>query len=36
MIVDIENILDVELKENEVITEETLKELSDGKGEDDE
>lgn len=33
---DNKNILDVELKENEVISEETLKELSDGKGEDDE
>ncbi len=33
---DIKNILDVELKENEVISEETLKELSDGKGEEDE
>lgn len=30
------NILDVELKENEVISEETLKELSNGKGEEDE
>ena len=33
---DDKNILDVELKENEVVSEETLKELSDGKGEDDE
>lgn len=30
------NILDVELKEKEIVSEETLKELSDGKGEDDE
>jgi len=33
---DDKNILDVELKENEVVSEETLKELSDGKGEEDE
>lgn len=31
-----ENTLDVELKENEEESEETLKELSDGKGDDDE
>lgn len=30
------NILGVELKENEEISEETLKELSDGKGDDNE
>ena len=33
---DDKNILDVDLKENEVVSEETLKELSDGKGEEDE
>lgn len=31
-----EKFLDVELKEDEKISEETLKELSDGKGDDDE
>lgn len=31
-----ENNLGVELKENEKVSEETLKELSDGKGDDDE
>ncbi len=30
------NVLGVELKENEEISEETLKELSDGKGDDNE
>jgi hypothetical protein len=30
------NVLGVELEENEEISEETLKELSDGKGDDDE
>ncbi|MDD4592917.1 MAG: hypothetical protein PHG06_21225 [Parabacteroides sp.] len=30
------NILGIELKDNEKISEETLKELSDGKGDDDE
>lgn len=30
------NILSVELKEGETVSEETLKELSNGKGEDDE
>jgi len=31
-----ENILGVELKDNEKISEETLKELSNGRGDDDE
>jgi len=31
-----ENVLGVKLKDNEKISEETLKELSDGKGDDDE